>query len=624
MCVYIDPILDADQLLPEHEVELAGGEADTQEWVARFATMEEEWTEAQPAEEAKEEGFDEDEVRGGDEPSPHAVQAGRFDPDVITALKVDPDFTPDYTPSEPLEVPSIEYASKVQENTANGKAITSTREAVDSLVAFLSELAAAPGLETAALAEFSRERVAEVSHAVNHALAHLAGMAQALGDVDAVQIKFGTLSSAILRISDELADADTLDKLGEQVVTLHSTVSAMGDRFNDDIYEAVKVAMDQIKACFDRLVLVEDELDGGGIPGTVGVTHSASMPHHTVSEGAVITTSSGAAITSLGDLVGRLEALELRAQTAEQRVAKLESELSGKGSHVLDHVSLPTKADVRAMVMKEDPRGHSLAAFVNPVTIFSHDKEYTPSSNWESYVKEIRKKDSFSVSELKLIVASTVRYPVHYVGTASKVEPGTTIECFKTMSTWNDSTSGKRKTIETSLENASSALSTYIEHHLAPGSKLARVANAMMSRTEKWYATINKFFDNDLQALKDQGIPAAKTLVLVSEYVVLIFDKYYRRMQNLVEFADGTARVDWLVESIWVNLSVLEEMEAITKGGDPRHNPTLASAFIRFLTKTAAENSTAKLATSIEKIQKDLSKWDVPEMKKEIGRLQKK
>jgi len=81
--------------------------------------------------------------------------------------------------------------------------------------------------------------------------------------------------------------------------------------------------------------------------------------------------------------------------------------------------------------------------------------------------------------------------------------------------------------------------------------------------------------------------------------------------------------VDWLVELIWVNIGVLEEMEKITKGGDPKFNPTLASAFIRFLTKSRAETSATKLASVVAKIQDDLAKWDVVEMKREISRLQK-
>lgn len=570
-----------------------------------------------------EEVFDEDEGLGDEEDSPHAVQTGRFDPDVISALMVDPDPSPGYSPGIPLEVGPIEYAHPIQENTMNGKAIIATRAAVDELVAFLEELADAPAAEAKSLADFTGERLSDVSRAVNHALSHLAAMARSLGDVDAVHSRFGTLSAGILQTADTKADAATLDELEEKVGAINSTLIALEGKFSDEIYEAVKLAMEQIKACFERVTLIEEELDDTGVPHTVMGGHPFAAPAHTIVEGTMLTSASGAALTSLGDLLSRIEALELRAQAAEQRVATLESELAGKDGHILDHVSLPSKADVRALVTKEDPKGASLAAFVNPVTIFAHDKEYSPSSGWESAMKLVRKGGSFTPSELKLIYSTTIRYPVHYVGSSSKVEPGSTIECFKTLATWNDTTSGRRKKIEDSLDTAASSLSTYISHTLPAGGQLARVAEAMKARTEKWYATIHTFFDTDLQSLKDQGIPPSKTLILVSEYVIIIFASYFRRMQHLVEFADGTPRVDWLVELIWVNIGVLEEMEKITKGGDPKFNPTLASAFIRFLTKSTAETSATKLASVVAKIQDDLAKWDVVEMKREISRLQK-
>ena len=206
------------------------------------------------------------------------------------------------------------------------------------------------------------------------------------------------------------------------------------------------------------------------------------------------------------------------------------------------------------------------------------------------------------------------------------MEPGTSIEAFKTLATWNDSTSGRRRKIEGSIVTASAALRTYIQHKLRPGSKLARIANDILARTERWYGIVHKFFDYDLQNLKDQGIPASKSLALVSEYVILIFDAHYSKMLSLVEFSLDTPRADWLVEVIWVNLEVLKEMEGITKGGDPKFNPTLAAAFIRFLTKTAAENSTAKLAGDIASIREELKKKDANDkkMREDIGRCVKK
>jgi len=66
-------------------------------------------------------------------------------------------------------------------------------------------------------------------------------------------------------------------------------------------------------------------------------------------------------------------------------------------------------------------------------------------------------------------------------------------------------------------------------------------------------------------------------------------------------------------------------MKRISEGGDPKYDPTLASAFVRFLTKAAAENSMANLGRVLEDVKTDIYKvWKVGQMLKDVAELKRK
>ena len=276
--------------------------------------------------------------------SPHAVARGLYDPDVIVALQVSPELLGDYVPGEPKQLAPARYKDAVDETVTNGKALAATRRAVDALFTFLADLARFPAAECLALSTAKGNQLHQVSDAVNHALSYLAGMSRSLGDVSAINDRFGDVTSAILSIADNGTATNDLVLLGERVSTLHDAFTAHEAAFQNDIYESVKVALDRVQLCFERLAQVKEDIGAGrgGVPWEVGGSTQLHLP---LSVDTVVVGASGGAILSLGDIVRRLDDLEHRAQSAEARVTKLEALLTKQGGDVLDNIPVRNRAE---------------------------------------------------------------------------------------------------------------------------------------------------------------------------------------------------------------------------------------------------------------------------------------
>lgn len=106
------------------------------------------------------------------------------------------------------------------------------------------------------------------------------------------------------------------------------------------------------------------------------------------------------------------------------------------------------------------------------------------------------------------------------------------------------------------------------------------------------------------------GISLEETLVLLSEDIIILFDKFYVHGQQLKEYSAGSKRADFLSRLIWVNLKIHHEMDAQVAGGSQcmRYNTALAMAFIRFLTKTSGGNNAASVGPRLDDLEADLEK----------------
>ena len=617
---FISPVLEESRALSHQVAILESEEHNTMEWVELLALWDQEWQNLKLEEEERVDSGEEGAIKEtGEDSGSESEPAGSL-------FELEEEWESTYIARAELTVPTEGNEFDVDMEAVNGKALASTREVVAAILAFLHEVAAAPGLEAQQVVQYHSDQLRRVSRSVNRAVRQLRSLGRAVGDVDSIQERYVDVASGL----DAAPEHEDLRALESKVAGLRAEIEETEDRLQTDVYESAKIGLEKVGACFDRLRGVEREL-GVGLPEEVGaeplsMPRSPSLPISSIGRDIQVTGDTGGGIATIGDLLDRIEALERRADAAEARVSVLETELSHSGGFTVGQLKIASRADIRVHVMKEDPKGASIAAFVNPLTLPCHDKEYAPSSDWASHTKDLRKTGEFTTSELKFVAACSQQYSAHYMGQGVEVEAGKRVFAFKTMKAWTGvgESKGRKRRIEESIRTSSLAARTYIRSRLPAGGALSQIAESSIERTADWTKTLHQFFDNDIQELSDMGVAAAETLTLLSDYTIIIFDSYYRELSGLEEFTLGKVRADWLVELIWINLKILAAMDGITEGGDPKYNPTLATAFIRFLTKATAENNGAKLGQEIASIKSDLEKWKIPKVISDLAALKKK
>ena len=89
---------------------------------------------------------------------------------------------------------------------------------------------------------------------------------------------------------------------------------------------------------------------------------------------------------------------------------------------------------------------------------------------------------------------------------------------------------------------------------------------------------------------------------LIFEYIIIMYDAFYRFQQEMMSFSKNMVRVDYLARVIWVSLKIHQAMTKFLTNGSAKYDPALSAAFIRFLTTQTAENSAALLAKRVKSL----------------------
>ena len=270
--------------------------------------------------------------------------------------------------------------------------------------------------------------------------------------------------------------------------------------------------------------------------------------------------------------------------------------------------------------MAEDPQGNSLAAFVTPLTISAHDREYSPEPKWQETTKSYNKDGDLTDAECKFLAACNQRFPNHYTN-GVKVEPGKIMAAFASKKVWagHGGLQGYRDRTLSSMETGKASTHTYINHRLPNNSRLSGVAKSMAEASVSWTCYVHAFFDKDFTELVDLGLTVDQTFELLSEYVVIMFDLFYTHQQLLLHFTSNMVKADFVVRLIWVNLLIHKEMERLIANGNMKQNSSLASAFIRLLTKASASTNTTSVLTRVAAIEKQLKDTDLKKLKDDVG-----
>ena len=270
------------------------------------------------------------------------------------------------------------------------------------------------------------------------------------------------------------------------------------------------------------------------------------------------------------------------------------------------------------LCLKECPKGDAFAAFVDPMVVFCFDPSYVPMTGWETLTKAMEKSGSHPVVDRK-VVASLNAHHSYWFSEGKMVVAGKTLPAFASKEKWQGTggMDGRRVEIELSLETAAYGVRTAIEDKLPDGSQLGQLALRLLEHTSSWFSLVFKHLDAEFTRLTQVNISEEETLILLSEEVIIMFDRFHAIRRKRMDFTVNGNRVKYMARCIWICMQVHMVMDEFTANG-MKYNSTIA-AYMRFLAKVTGGNAAAGMAGMVASLDSKLKNLDntIKEVKKE-------
>jgi hypothetical protein len=111
--------------------------------------------------------------------------------------------------------------------------------------------------------------------------------------------------------------------------------------------------------------------------------------------------------------------------------------------------------------------------------------------------------------------------------------------------------------------------------------------------------------DSELSKLTQLGIKAEEVLNLLSEEVIIMFDRFYAIRPKRMDFTVKGAGVEYMARCIWLTLQVHALMDEFIKDG-LKYNPVISAAYVRFLTKQTGSNVGAGIGGQFSKLEEQV------------------
>ena len=108
--------------------------------------------------------------------------------------------------------------------------------------------------------------------------------------------------------------------------------------------------------------------------------------------------------------------------------------------------------------------------------------------------------------------------------------------------------------------------------------------------------------DSELTKLSQMGIPLEDALVLLSEEVIIMFERFHLIRRKRMDFTVKGAKVEYMVRCIWLTLQVHVSMDKFVRDG-LKYNSAILAAFVRFLTKRTGSNVGSGFSGLISKLE---------------------
>jgi hypothetical protein len=165
---------------------------------------------------------------------------------------------------------------------------------------------------------------------------------------------------------------------------------------------------------------------------------------------------------------------------------------------------------------------------------------------------------------------------------------------------------------------AADGVQTAIEDKLPAGSQLAQLALRLLEHTSSWCSMVFKHLDSEFVRLTQVNISEEETLILLSEEVIIMFDRFRAIRRKRMDFTVNGNQVEYMARCIWITMKVHMVMDEFTQHG-MKYNSSILAAFMRFLTKVTGGNAAAGVGGSVAALENKLKNIDliIKELKKD-------
>jgi hypothetical protein len=234
-------------------------------------------------------------------------------------------------------------------------------------------------------------------------------------------------------------------------------------------------------------------------------------------------------VTTLGDMLNKNDELRRENSLLTQRVEGLAADITAQGGVVLGKHAFTSELQLLQVCMKECPKGNLFAAFVHPMVIFCFDPAYVPLlGGWETLTKAMEKSGNYPVTDRK-VVASYNAHHSHWFSKGKMVVAGKTLPAFSSKEKWQGTggMDGRQVKIKLSLDTLADGVRTVIQDKFPAGSQLRKLALRMLEHTLAWFSTVFKHLDAKFVHLTQVSISEEETLILLSEEVIIMFDRFH-------------------------------------------------------------------------------------------------
>lgn len=520
-----------------------------------------------------------------------------------------------YSPGEGAVIPKFEdgTVSFDVEGTVNEGPLKDMVTAIATLYAAVEGMSSAAPAEGVRVASAVSRRMTELAGVVNGIADALEEVKAALGDWEVCE-GHETMAAAIEHtlLAGAVSPGEEGEDVRGEIHDLEAMIETVARDSEGDLASVTERIVERLAALDQRINEVEDgqgfELEGyPGPGGAFQATTRHPQGGGALEGGQLVLDESGSTLGTVGELFQLVGSLQERVEAAEGTVKRLQDDVTSQGGIVLEKRSYTSMEAVRQMVLREDPEGKSLAAFVCFPSIFAHDESFAPSKEWVTLTKPMRASGDYTDAEARFVTVVTQNYCALYTaGNAPQADK--TLPVFDTETRWTTPMTGERDKIESALERSVSSLRTYRDLKLPSNGDLYQLSTDMERVTSRWVDSFHKHLDKDLQELTQViKLKVADVLSLLSEYFVIISDLIAKKLQYGMRFSVNCDKVEFLTSTIWTALRVHQEMATFVAGSTMRNNPVLGLAFSRFLTKGLAKGGMASYATRIKSLEDNLA-----------------